>query len=197
MRKFIIIIMIAAILVVGYLGKPSSTEDAAKEYSFKDALDEVKEIEKKFNFDAGYPDSIEDKWSMLGYLNNIKNYVENLPKDEETNAIYNYILFRTKELDAKIKFQLAAAYKLSVMEDNTLICPQEEPYEKRMQYFNESVKLGYESAEHLKILINNYPKYFEMTKIEKITPKLIEAQYYQIEEDRKEEEKTVRGLCFG
>src|SRR3989344_3847429 len=131
MRKFIIIIMIAAILVVGYLGKPSSTEDAAKEYSFKDALDEVKEIEKKFNFDAGYPDSIEDKWSMLGYLNNIKNYVENLPKDEETNAIYNYILFRTKELDAKIKFQLAAAYKLSVMEDNTLICPQEEPYEKR------------------------------------------------------------------
>ena len=91
---------------------------------------------------------------------------------------------------------MATMYKLSVMGNNTLICPKQETYAKRMRYFNESVMLGNEAVTNLNILIKDYPKYFEMTEIERITPKLLEAQYYQIEEDRKEEENTVTDLCF-
>ena len=198
-RKIIIlIILILAISVIGYFAYPTITSYIIKEekYSFEQGLKEVKQIEKDFNFSQGYPESLDAKWSMLGYLSNIKNYVENLPKDGDINALYYYILFRTKELESKIKFQMATLYKLRITEDNTLICPKRESFNKRMQYFNESVELGNEAVTNLNILIKDYPKYFDMTEIERITPKLLEAQYYQIEEDRKEEEKTVNNLCF-
>ena len=191
---FWLLFIFILILIVGCAKNP--TGEVAKKYSFQDSLNEIKEIEKKFNFTADYPESLDDKWSMFGQLNNIKNYIENLKKDEEINVSYHYILFRTKELESKIKFQMATGYKLRVSEDNTLICPKKEVYKKRMEYFNESVKLGNEAVENLNVLINKYPKYFDKTKLSKILPKLLEAQYYKIEEGRAEEEKTVNELCF-
>lgn len=175
--------------IIGYTTKE-------EKYSFEQGLKEVKDIETKFNFSEGYPISLDGKWSMLGYLSNIKNYIENLPKDEGINALYHYILFRTKELESKIDFQMATGYKLNTLGNNTLICPKKEVYTIRMEYFNESVKLGNEAISNLNILISDYPKYFEMTKLSKALPKLMEAQYYKIEENRKEEEKTVMDLCF-
>lgn len=199
MKKVYIFLIFFFIILIGIIGwKTNIIGYITKEekYSFEDGLKEVKDIEKKFNFSEGYPISLDEKWSMLGYLSNIKNYVENLPKDEEINALYHYILFRTKELESKINFQMATLYKLNILEDNTLICPKQEVYTKRMKYFNESVKLGNEAISNLNILISDYPKYFEMTKLNKVLPKLMEAQYYKIEENRKEEEKTVMDLCF-
>lgn len=172
------------------------TGQVTNQYSFKDLLNEVKDVEKKINFTNDYPESLDEKWSMLGQLSNIRNYVENLKKDEETNAMHHYILFRTKELESKIKFQMATKYRLMINEDGTLICPKKEVYKNRMAYFNESVKLGNEAVENLNILINNYTNYFELTKLPKTLPKLMEAQYYKIEEGRAEEEKTVYDLCF-
>ncbi len=199
MKKIIIfIILIFIISMIGYMGYPTITGYIIKynEYSFKDGLKEVREIEKDFNFDQGYPEDLDGKWSMLGYLNNILNYVENLDQTNDIRALYYYMMFRTRELKSKINFQMATKYKLRLTEVGVLICPKRAFYDQRMQNFNKSVQLGNEAIKNINILIEYYPKHFELTKIERITPKLLEAQYYQIEEDRKEEEETVMRLCF-
>lgn len=196
MKKMLMFIMLIIVISISSYVIQVREPTGAAIYSFKDGLKEVRDVEKKFNFDQGYPEPLDDKWAMLGQLSNIKNYVENLPKSEDINALYAYIHFRTRELSSKISFQTATKYKLNLIKDGTLLCPQKPYFLARIRHFNESIRLGAEAIDYLKTFINQYPEYVENTDIPISLPRLLEAQYYEMEKLRFNEETSIMNTCF-
>lgn len=194
-KEHYILIFFAILIVVIVFGKdiPNITGFAVFQNDFTKNLEELNEINKKYNSNIyKFPSSIEEDELLLEELNNIKDNFDK-KTSEPSELLFD---FRIKLVESDVFFKEGWKYGRGSSLKYGFGCRKGLPRLRDATFNrNMSSQIGYEAVTIMNKLIEKYPKQAEIANVTYKNLLFLNASFYQEEKNSNRDRRIIERAC--